>query len=97
LQENRGCEAGRGSFSVIELASQNDRESFSGNSETKKRAGVARFSYENDLDGSDVENIHQFLNGGGRLMQCGAFVVREVDLDDLLDAVFAKFDRNADE
>ena len=46
---------------------------------------------------SDAKNIDKFLNGSSTLLEGRAFVVGEADLDYLLDAVFAEFDRDADE
>lgn len=45
---------------------------------------------------SDIQDIDKFLDGGGTLVESGAFIVGERYLDDLLDTVFAEFDRHAD-
>src|SRR5215204_3467166 len=49
------------------------------------------------LRASDLENVHELLNGRRAFLKRSAFVIRETDLDDLLDAVLAEFDRHADE
>jgi hypothetical protein len=46
---------------------------------------------------SDLENIHQLLNGRRTLVKSGTLFVRKTDLDDLFDAVLAELDGNADE
>ena len=46
---------------------------------------------------SNIENIDELLNGGGAFVEGGAFVVGQVDLNYLFDAVTPKFDRDADE
>ena len=47
--------------------------------------------------GSDVQNIYKLLDGSGRFVKGCTLVVREADLDDLLDAILAQFHRDADE
>lgn len=45
---------------------------------------------------SDFQDIDQLLHGRRTLVQCRTLVVRQADLDDLLDTVLPELDRDAD-
>src|SRR5688572_3411921 len=62
-------------------------------------AGLKRYLRPSayDLVGLNPDYVDQFFYGAGRLIERGLFVGRQLDLDNLLDALRAQLDRHADE
>jgi hypothetical protein len=63
----------------------------------KKKGRRPAFHQQKFSRSLNIQNVDQLLDGCGALMQSCAFFVGQIDLDDLFNTAFTKFDRNADE